>query len=67
MEGEGTRNCKVQETSVTGMKGRAGLQLAKKLVYESARDVTCGHLILLLQKGPGNKTKDLFIKTKNFV
>lgn len=49
------------------MKWRAGLPVAKKWVYENARVVTCGHLIsLLLQKGPGNKPKDLFIKAKDF-
>lgn len=66
-EGKGTSDCQVQETSDTGMKWRAGLPVAKKWVNENARVVTCGHLIsLLLQKGPGNKPKDLFIKAKDF-
>lgn len=66
-EGKGTRHCKVQESSDTGMKWRAGLQSAKKWVYEHVHVVTRGHFMpLLIPKGPGNKTKDSFIKAKNF-
>lgn len=45
MEGEATKACKVQETSDTGTKGRAGLQLTQKRVYESCNMQTFNVII----------------------